>query len=473
MAQMSAASTAGSASTWRRSVSILQSLADRLYRDDRYFHGGARLEHRECRAAAYRRQHVCYRRPGYLGADLIPGLQRHHSSSRRVAVGGDGTQALLHDLRGALHDQFISLRNRSLAWDAHRVSRPAGSWRRRTCSPASRPFWPTPFHLQRLGMAFAIYGMAVVLAPSIGPTLGGWITDNYSWRWIFYINVPIGIISLLLTNHFVKDPDYITDQIARQKRSRVGLHVDYVGIGLITLGIGCMQVVLDKGQEDDWFASLFITALTVISITSLVALVIWELRQRKPVIELRLLKNSNFAAASLMMFVLGVVALRDHRAVAAVPTRPGRIHRRVSRSGAVARRSSTDSDDADCRTTVVARAGALARCRWVLDHRTRAASHDPAGFAGQFQHLCARLHLPAFGRCLHVHPDQHAGLSRRATRKEQSGLKHGQHVPQHWRQRGHLDGGDADATARANPSGHLQHAYRACSIPPIATGSQG
>jgi DHA2 family multidrug resistance protein len=173
--------------------------------------------------------------------------------------------------------------------------------------PSEQAILADTFPPERLGMAFAIYGMAVVLAPSIGPTLGGWITDNYSWRWIFYINVPIGIVSLLLTNHFVKDPSYITDQIARQKQSRVRPYVDYVGIGLITLGIGCMQVVLDKGQEDDWFASHFITELTVIAITSLVALVTWELRQKKPVIELRLLKNANFAAASLMMFVLGVV----------------------------------------------------------------------------------------------------------------------------------------------------------------------
>jgi DHA2 family multidrug resistance protein len=173
--------------------------------------------------------------------------------------------------------------------------------------PSEQAILADTFPPERLGMAFAIYGMAVVLAPSIGPTLGGWITDNYSWRWIFYINVPIGIISLLLTNHFVKDPSYISEQIASQKQSHLRPYVDYVGIGLITLGIGCMQVVLDKGQEDDWFASHFITALSVISVTALVALVTWELRQKKPVIELRLLKNSNFAAASLMMFVLGVV----------------------------------------------------------------------------------------------------------------------------------------------------------------------
>jgi len=172
--------------------------------------------------------------------------------------------------------------------------------------PSEQAILADTFPPERLGMAFAIYGMAVVLAPSIGPTLGGWITDNYSWRWIFYINVPIGIISLLLTNHFVQDPPYLKEEMAKRRRSHRPLRIDYIGIGLIALGIGCLQVVLDKGQEDDWFASHFIATLSAISITSIVALVIWELRHKSPVIELRLLKNFNFAAASMMMFVLGL-----------------------------------------------------------------------------------------------------------------------------------------------------------------------
>jgi MFS transporter, DHA2 family, multidrug resistance protein len=172
--------------------------------------------------------------------------------------------------------------------------------------PSEQAILADTFPPERLGMAFAIYGMAVVLAPSIGPTLGGWITDNYSWRWIFYINVPIGIISLLLTNHFVKDPEYLTEQLDQQRRSHHRPYIDYIGIGLIALGIGCLQVVLDKGQEDDWVASHFIVTLSVIALISFIALVIWELREKSPVIELRLFKNFNFAAASLMMFVLGV-----------------------------------------------------------------------------------------------------------------------------------------------------------------------
>jgi MFS transporter, DHA2 family, multidrug resistance protein len=172
--------------------------------------------------------------------------------------------------------------------------------------PSEQAILADTFPPARLGMAFAIYGMAVVLAPSIGPTLGGWITDNYSWRWIFYINVPIGIISLLLTNHFVQDPPYLKERMQEQRRHHRGLNIDYMGIGLIALGIGCLQVVLDKGQEADWFASHFIAILAAISLSSIVALIVWELRHKSPVIELRLLKNFNFAAACLMMFVLGV-----------------------------------------------------------------------------------------------------------------------------------------------------------------------
>src|ERR1700735_1881093 len=172
--------------------------------------------------------------------------------------------------------------------------------------PSEQAILADTFPPERLGMVFAIFGMDVLLAPSIGPTLGGWITDNYSWRWIFYINVPIGIISLLLTNHFVQDPPYLKERMKEQRRSHRRNRIDYIGIGLIALGIGCLQVVLDKGQEDDWFASHFIAILSAISITSIVALIFWELRHKSPVVELRLLKNFNFAAGSLMMFILGL-----------------------------------------------------------------------------------------------------------------------------------------------------------------------
>src|SRR6202162_2453693 len=158
-----------------------------------------------------------------------------------------------------------------------------------TCSP------------QQSGVAFALYGITAVTAPTIGPTLGGWITFNYSWRWIFFINLPVGLLTLFLVYHFVEDPPYL----ARIKA--VGVKLDYIGIALLTLGVGALQVLLDKGQEDDWFGSQFITTLAVTAVVCLVALVIWEWYQKAPIVDVRLFKNLNFASSNLMMFTLGIM----------------------------------------------------------------------------------------------------------------------------------------------------------------------
>src|SRR6516165_793446 len=170
--------------------------------------------------------------------------------------------------------------------------------------PSEQAILSDTFPPEQFGMAFAIYGMAVVLAPAIGPTLGGYITDNFSWHWIFFVNVPVGIISLMLTYRMIEDPPYLNaaSKAAARKRS-----VDYIGLGLIVLGLGCLQVVLDKGQEDDWFQSNLIAGLSIISITALVIFVVWEWRQPHPILELKLFRSRNFAIACLMMFVLGVV----------------------------------------------------------------------------------------------------------------------------------------------------------------------
>ena len=152
-------------------------------------------------------------------------------------------------------------------------------------------------------MGFAMYGMAVVLAPAIGPTLGGYLTDNYSWHWIFFINVPIGILSLYLTSRMVEDPPWIDDAQERAKHSPV----DYLGLSLIAVGLGALQVVLDKGQRDDWFSSHFIQIFTVLAVAGLLGFVLWELREPHPILNLRLLKNRNFAVSNLLMFTLGFV----------------------------------------------------------------------------------------------------------------------------------------------------------------------
>ena len=169
--------------------------------------------------------------------------------------------------------------------------------------PSEQSILADTFSPAQRGMAFAIYGMAVVLAPAIGPTLGGWITDNYEWRWIFFINIPVGIISLLLTHRMIQDPPHLVreQQLARRR----GMRIDFIGLALLALTFGPLQVVLDKGEEDNWFQSHFIVAFAAIAATALVIGIIWELYQEHPIVNLRLYKNRNFAVASMLMFAFG------------------------------------------------------------------------------------------------------------------------------------------------------------------------
>jgi MFS transporter, DHA2 family, multidrug resistance protein len=169
--------------------------------------------------------------------------------------------------------------------------------------PSEQAILADTFSPAKRGLAFAMYGMAVVLAPAIGPTLGGWITDNYSWRWIFYVNVPVGILSLLLTSRLVTDPPHLK----RHKASEI--RMDYIGLGLVALGLGTLQVVLDKGQRDDWFESHFIFTLSVISAIALVAAIAWEWRHPHPIIDLKLFRDRTFALSNTMMFCVGFALL--------------------------------------------------------------------------------------------------------------------------------------------------------------------
>ncbi|HEV2297315.1 MAG TPA: DHA2 family efflux MFS transporter permease subunit [Candidatus Acidoferrales bacterium] len=164
--------------------------------------------------------------------------------------------------------------------------------------PISQAILVDHFPREKQGMAMAVYGMGVVVAPTIGPTLGGWITDSFTWRWIFFINIPVGILSILMTSLLIKDPPHML----RRK-----LRIDYVGLGLLSVGLGLLQVVLDKGQRDDWFGSNFILWATILAGTALVGAIIWELMQKDPVVDLRLLKERNFAVALFTMYVLGFV----------------------------------------------------------------------------------------------------------------------------------------------------------------------
>ena len=166
--------------------------------------------------------------------------------------------------------------------------------------PSEQAILADTFPPAKRGMAFAVYAMAVVLAPAIGPTLGGFITDHYSWRWVFFINIPVGIVSLLVSARVVQDPPHL----ARMKE-RAG-PIDYVGLGLIAVGLAALEVVLDKGQQEDWFASRFITLFAIVAAVALVTFVVWEWRQKHPVVEVQLFRDRNFAVSNLMMLVLGM-----------------------------------------------------------------------------------------------------------------------------------------------------------------------
>ena len=155
------------------------------------------------------------------------------------------------------------------------------------------------FPAEKRGAAMAAYGMGVVVAPIIGPTLGGWITDSYSWRWIFYINLPIGILALFLVNLFVTDPPYL--RVGRARR------IDYPGFLAMSVWLGALQLVLDKGQEADWFGAQWIVATTLISGAAMVAFVWRELSTKEPIVNLRVLKNRNFATGTFLASAYGVV----------------------------------------------------------------------------------------------------------------------------------------------------------------------
>ncbi len=176
-------------------------------------------------------------------------------------------------------------------------------------APSEQAILADTFEPAKRGQAFALYGLAVVFAPAIGPTLGGYITDNFDWRWIFFINVPVALLSLFLTSRIVEDPPHILEQV--KKTQKEGLQLDFFGFGLLALGFGSLEFIMDKGQEDDWFGSHIITTFAILCAIALTSLIAWELyqikRKKRPILDLTLFKHRNFAVSFVLMGILGTV----------------------------------------------------------------------------------------------------------------------------------------------------------------------
>jgi DHA2 family multidrug resistance protein len=159
------------------------------------------------------------------------------------------------------------------------------------------------FPIEKRGQAFALYGMAVVVAPAIGPTFGGWITDNFSWHWIFFINLPVGLLSLYLSNRMVEDPPFLKVRKEQAKH----LKVDFMGLGLVAIGVGLLEFTLDKGQEKDWFGDPMIRVTSFVAVALLIFFAVWEWNHPDPIVDLKLLKNRNFGTAVFLQLILGMV----------------------------------------------------------------------------------------------------------------------------------------------------------------------
>ena len=157
------------------------------------------------------------------------------------------------------------------------------------------------FEPAQRGRAFSVVAIAVILAPIVGPTLGGWITDNYSWRWVFFINVPVGIFAFFAVAALVEDPPWV-----QRARARI-IDFDYIGLGLIGLGLGSMQIMLDRGEDDDWFSSPLICTCAALALVGILGAILWLLTAKKPIVNIRVFANRNFAVGSVMIFGLGAI----------------------------------------------------------------------------------------------------------------------------------------------------------------------
>ena len=239
--------------------------------------------------------------------------------------------------------------------------------------PIAQSIMLESFPRQKRGAAMAVFAQGVVVAPILGPTLGGWITDNYSWRWIFYINLPVGIMAVLLAKWLVEDPPYI--------KRNLEATIDYMGFALLAVWLATFQIVLDKGQEADWFGALWVRWFTLVSVVSFVGFIWWEFRTEHPLVDLRVFKNRNFAVGLILMTTLAAIL---YGTTAQLPLFLQTLMGYPALQSGYA--MSPRGVAAFITTFLVGRLVGKIRMRWMLCHWL----HDAGGFV-----LHARQHQPA------------------------------------------------------------------------------
>jgi DHA2 family multidrug resistance protein len=209
-------------------------------------------------------------------------------------------------------------------------------------APSEQAILADTFPVEKRGQAFAVYGMAVVVAPAIGPTLGGWITDNFNWHWIFFINIPIGLLSLWLSNRMVEDPPHPEARAKKPPSTSSRLHRVSASS---PLGVGCLEFTLDKGQEKDWFGDPMITTFASSPPCCSSSSSSGSGDHPDPIVDLKLLKNRNFGTAVFLQLILGMVLFGSTVLIPQYLQVAARLHRRTRRHGALSRRLRHDGDD--------------------------------------------------------------------------------------------------------------------------------
>ena len=291
--------------------------------------------------------------------------------------------------------------------------------------------------------------MAVVVAPAIGPTLGGWITDNFNWHWIFFINLPVGLLSLFFTSRLVEDPPWL------RERKGAGIKIDYIGLSLLVTGVACFQFVLDKGQESDWFsspsdhrvdrASAFRCSPRSSSGSGIT---------RNPIVDVRLLKNRNFGTAVCFSFVLGMVLFGSTVLIPEFLQSSLGYTAELAGPGALTGGLCADVHDVRGRPPHRHQnRSAPAHLYRIPGHLIRAALDDQHLSPDRFRHHCPVALFPGDLHAADLHSHQHAELRRRAARKEQSGLRHFQLHAQHRRQHRNLRAQCLSSAPESDPPG--------------------